>query len=124
MLAIETVTEALPKLLKNKNDNISRIHMSFFSMLMGFNLATSSTCLPHRLQYPLGEKTKTPHALGLAALYPAWIKITFNRSGDKFNDIADRMSKGLTKAGVRLENYNDISYLLSVFMKTIQLNLI
>lgn len=44
--------------------------------LMGANLANSSTCLPHRLQYPVGARTGTAHALGVAALMPAWLTRT------------------------------------------------
>jgi alcohol dehydrogenase class IV len=41
--------------------------------LMGQNLALSSTCLPHRIQYSLGPKTRTSHAKGLIALYKGWL---------------------------------------------------
>ena len=54
--------------------NISTPKAIFSSMLMGINLSFSSTCLPHRLQYPVGGITNTPHAVGLASLYPAWLK--------------------------------------------------
>ena len=46
------------------------------AMLMGVNLARSTTCLPHRLQYPVGARTGTPHAAGVAALFPAWLART------------------------------------------------
>lgn len=50
--------------------------------LMGANLANSSTCLPHRLQYPVGARTGTAHALGVAALMPAWLaRTTSNAPG-------------------------------------------
>ncbi len=44
--------------------------------LMGVNLARSTTCLPHRLQYPVGARTGTAHAAGVAALFPAWLERT------------------------------------------------
>lgn len=46
--------------------------MSLASMMMGWNLANSTTALPHRMQYPVGSRTDTSHPAGLAALYPAW----------------------------------------------------
>ena len=73
-VAIKNVFTYLPKLKHQPNDIVARNAMSFSSMLMGINLSFSSTCLPHRLQYPVGAVTKTPHAVGLAALYPAWLK--------------------------------------------------
>jgi alcohol dehydrogenase len=48
--------------------------MSLASLLMGWNLANASTCLPHRLQYPVGQRTDSSHPGGLAALYPAWMR--------------------------------------------------
>jgi len=43
------------------------------SALMGINLAYSSTCLPHRIQYVIGPLTGTSHAQGLIALYKGWL---------------------------------------------------
>jgi alcohol dehydrogenase class IV len=75
LLALEsmtTVVQCLPRLLVEPANLELRSRLSFASMLMGINLANSSTCLPHRLQYPVGARTDTPHAAGLAALYPGW----------------------------------------------------
>jgi len=75
LFAIESMTivaQCLPRLLREPGDLELRSRLSFASMLMGINLANSSTCLPHRLQYPIGARTDTAHAAGLAALYPAW----------------------------------------------------
>lgn len=44
------------------------------SSLMGVNLALSSTCLPHRIQYVIGPRTGTSHAQGLIAIYKGWLK--------------------------------------------------
>lgn len=55
---------------------------------MGFNLANSSTCLPHRLQYPIGVKTGTSHGAGLMVLFESWLEQTYEFSQEKFNSIA------------------------------------
>ena len=57
-------------------------------MLLGYNLANSSTCLPHRLQYALGAITGSAHGVGLAALYPAWVRTTYEASKKRFDDLA------------------------------------
>jgi alcohol dehydrogenase class IV len=49
--------------------------MAIASAMMGINLALSSTCLPHRLQYALGPHTKTSHAQGLIMLYRGWLPL-------------------------------------------------
>ena len=71
--AIQTVGRCLPRLSVDLGDQEAKEEMSFASMIMGINLGNASTCLPHRLQYPLGAHTNTSHGAGLAALFPAWI---------------------------------------------------
>lgn len=39
----------------------------------GLCLASSSTCLPHRIQYVLGPKTDTRHVEGVWMLFPGWL---------------------------------------------------
>ena len=61
---------------------------------MGLNLATSTTCLPHRLQYPVGALTGCGHAEGVAALMPAWLARTAAVTPDRLAAIA--VSAGLS----------------------------
>ncbi len=74
--SMQSVFRYLPVLKSSPRDLGARTEMAFASTLAGINLALSSTCLPHRLQYPLGALTDTPHAEGLAALYPSWLAST------------------------------------------------
>lgn len=87
--AIRIVFETLPLLSRNPDNLENRSKMLYSSMLMGINLANASTCMPHRLQYPVGALTDTGHGRGLAALYPAWVKSTYTKSQDKFAEIND-----------------------------------
>ena len=77
--------EALPRLLRAVPELVARgaraeatawADAALGATLMGANLARSTTCLPHRLQYPVGARTGTPHAAGVAALFPAWLART------------------------------------------------
>lgn len=115
LMAISAVARNLPRAITHKNELEARIELSYHSMMMGYNLANSSTCLPHRLQYPLGVLTGTEHAFGLAALYPAWIKITHEASPEKFRNISNAISKGLG-----IEDYG-IEKSLKSFMQKIDL---
>lgn len=72
--AIQAVGTYLPRLAVSLDDIEAREKMSFASMIMGINLGNASTCLPHRLQYPLGAHTDTSHGAGLAALFTAWVE--------------------------------------------------
>ena len=70
---IQIVGKYLPRLALDLEDKEARDKLSFASMIMGINLGNASTCLPHRLQYPLGAHTDTSHGAGLAVLFTAWI---------------------------------------------------
>ena len=86
--AIEVVLDFLPVLVIDLSNEAARTELSFASMLMGYNLMHAGTCLPHRLQYPLGAHTECSHPGGLAALYPSWCKYTAPHAKEKFDLIA------------------------------------
>ncbi|MDL2284546.1 iron-containing alcohol dehydrogenase [Oxalobacter sp. OttesenSCG-928-P03] len=87
--AMIRVFSFLPVLKHNLEDREARRNLAYASMLMGINLALSSTCMPHRLQYPVGAATDTAHALGLAALYPAWLRHVFPQATIKLAKCAE-----------------------------------
>lgn len=85
--AIRIAGECLPILWNQPAHPEAREKMCFASMLMGMNLANVGTCLPHRMQYPVGAATDTSHAAGLLALYPAWIRYEYDVNQEKVRDI-------------------------------------
>ncbi|SFB13764.1 iron-containing alcohol dehydrogenase [Selenomonas ruminantium] len=85
--AIRLIGENLPKLKRDLSDREAREKMSYASMLMGMNLYNVGNCLPHRMQYPIGAATGTSHAMGLAALYPVWIKEEYRACPDKVMNV-------------------------------------
>ena len=87
--AIQIVGKYLPRMARNLEDVEAREKMSFASMIMGINLGNASTCLPHRMQYPIGAHTDTSHGQGLAALFPAWVHYECKYSGDKLKKVMD-----------------------------------
>lgn len=98
--AVRIVGEYLPRLLDNLSDVEAREKMSFASMIMGINLGNASTCLPHRLQYPVGAHTDTSHGAGLAALFTAWVRCEYKYAAQEFG----RLLKLLTGTDVRGED--------------------
>jgi alcohol dehydrogenase class IV len=74
--ALSRLLRGLPRSLEAPDDIAARAETSYAAMLMGVNLANSTTCLPHRMQYPVGALTGTEHARGVAALMPAWLSRT------------------------------------------------
>jgi len=79
--AYRRVIQYLPQLFDDLDNTTARKELSYASLLMGINLANSSTCLPHRLQYPIGALTDTSHPKGLASIYKAWLALSmqYNR---------------------------------------------
>jgi alcohol dehydrogenase class IV len=72
--AINIVFDHLENAVKHQNKK-SITKMAIASMMMGVNLAYSSTCLPHRIQYVIGPITNTSHAQGLVMIYKGWLKL-------------------------------------------------
>lgn len=91
--AIRTVGLHLPRLSIDLNDSVARAEMSFASMIMGINLGNASTCLPHRLQYPLGGHTDTSHGAGLAALFTSWINMEYNYAPHKIERVMSLLAE-------------------------------
>jgi len=74
--ALRRLLASVPRSLRDPDDLEARSQAAYSALLMGMNLANSSNCLPHRLQYPVGGITGTSHAEGVAALFPAWLERT------------------------------------------------
>lgn len=112
VIGIQKVFKYLPKLNENLDDKEARNQLSFASLLMGINLANSSTCLPHRLQYPVGALTDTSHPRGLAAIYASWLDFSKVYNKNKFLKLVKELNyeKGDDKS---LDCFiNDINLLL------------
>jgi alcohol dehydrogenase class IV len=79
--AINTVfSHLVPSVLEGSDTSISK--MAIASMMMGVNLAYSSTCLPHRIQYIIGPLTNTSHPQGLIVLYRGWLELIAIRKNE------------------------------------------
>lgn len=86
------------------------------SALMGINLAFSTTCLPHRMQYVIGPMTQTSHAQGLIALYKGWldhlVKIDLRELNELANDLGINKFQLVEKIGFLKKELN-IEYSIS-----------
>lgn len=114
--AIQLVGQYLPQVLADGQNSTARTYMMYASMLMGFNLANSSTCLPHRLQYPIGVKTNSSHGSGLMALFESWLDLTYEISKEKFNHIAEALH------GTRCSNKKEFMHVYRQFRQSININ--
>jgi alcohol dehydrogenase class IV len=97
-LALPRLLDAVPAAMARPADLDARDGAAFGALLMGINLASSSTCLPHRLQYPVGALTGTSHARGVAALMPAWLERTADAAPDALARVAH--AAGIAALGV------------------------
>ncbi|MGC4235764.1 MAG: iron-containing alcohol dehydrogenase [Niabella sp.] len=110
--AINTVFAHLPQAINKHEQSLSKVAVA--ATMMGINLALSSTCLPHRIQYVIGPATGTSHAQGLIMLYAGWLKeiaLTdrYQMLASEFNLSTD----ALTQKIEQLKRNLDINYRLS-----------
>jgi len=91
--AATLLSEHLPRVAQDRADAHSRDALSLAALLGGINVANASTCLPHRLQQAMGQGgPKEPsHGLGLAILYPAWLRYAYPHAPGAFDAIAAAM---------------------------------
>jgi alcohol dehydrogenase class IV len=76
--SIALVTKYLPIVQHDLSNPKARTALAYASSMMGLNLASVGTCLPHRLQYPIGgHLPQSSHPQGLAWIYPTWIKYIY-----------------------------------------------
>lgn len=86
---ISIVGQYLPALAVSLDNKEAREKMAYASMLMGINLGSVGTALPHRMQYPVGAHTDTSHGAGLLALYPAWLEAEYEYAPDELQDVLE-----------------------------------
>lgn len=93
-LSVSALKLLLPVLIKiSKMRDLSQVDPSDLqnlllgSSLSGINLANSTTCLPHRLQYCIGAVTNSTHVDGVALLYPAWISNLRKEGVDQLDNL-------------------------------------
>lgn len=118
--AINTVFNNLRAASINKNQAALE-KMAIAAAMMGVNLALSTTCLPHRIQYAVGPATHTSHAQGLIVLYRGWLKEVSGT--EKFKMLAAELNlepQELTDVIVKLKKDLDIDYTLTSFGLTEQ----
>lgn len=109
--ALDAVPGALVRAARNGEDLEARSTLSMYSWLMGYNLAHSSTCLPHRMQYPVGARTDTSHQLGLAAIYPAWFIAEADAAPSRAREIMTRISASLAQGEVEVSSDVPIAFI-------------
>lgn len=122
--AIVNTLKHLPDSLFDSKQSI--LTMALTSSFMGVNLANSTTCLPHRIQYALAPYTNASHAVGIIALYKGWLEVIKNT--DEFISLNNNLMKQdidliyeinllkiklnidytLDYIGIKHENFNDI----------------
>jgi alcohol dehydrogenase class IV len=97
--AIQLLAPALRRLAAGDTGTEVRDTMSFGALLGGINVATASTCLPHRMQQAIGtaDRIGPSHGSGLAMLYPAWLESVEHVAGDR----ATALARALDATGLR-----------------------
>ena len=92
--AMGSIYEYLPRAIENGEDREAREKMALASLMGGINIVNASTCLPHRLQQAMGSVIDIPHGVGMATLYPAWLKRVSVYRKEKFDRISEILGSG------------------------------
>ncbi|MEO9476966.1 MAG: iron-containing alcohol dehydrogenase [Cyclobacteriaceae bacterium] len=117
--AIQEIFRSLPDAVQH-SDSSGLLNMAMASCMMGVNLAKSSTCLPHRIQYVIGPLTDTSHAQGLVMLYKGWIPVISQTESFKELEIELGWRRGELSARIlELKKSLGLTYTLSDFGITI-----
>jgi alcohol dehydrogenase class IV len=98
--ALGAVPAALVRAVDHGDDLEARATLAMYAWLMGYNLAHASTCLPHRMQYPVGALTDTSHQIGLAAIYPAWVRAVSGRHVPRILEVTNLIRASLSAVEV------------------------
>jgi alcohol dehydrogenase class IV len=111
--ALRQLLDGVPRSLDQPEDLHARSAASYGAMLMGINLANSTTCLPHRMQYPVGALTGTGHAQGVAALTPAWLERTLEHAPAGLAGLAPAIGR---QTGAGIEEASALVQAILAFM--------
>lgn len=96
--AIRVLLERLSQVVEKRCPE-SMEQVAIAAMHMGTNLANSSTCLPHRIQYALRARIPASHTRGLVILYRGWLELWRRQPGlTAFDELAARL--GYTREGL------------------------
>lgn len=98
------------------NSKINLKKLALYSILMGQNLAESTTCLPHRIQYSLAQFTNATHAQGINALHKGWLLCVLNsKVFKKLGDDLKINNNKLYQKIINLRKKLQINYSLTDF---------
>jgi len=94
--ALAILGRRLPEVAAGDGGAALRDDLALAALLGGLNVATASTCLPHRLQQAMGSvpRVRISHGRGLAAVYPAWLRRALPHAGEQFCEIAGLLGPG------------------------------
>jgi alcohol dehydrogenase class IV len=114
--------KVIREILAFKNKNIFKKVIELkkiarFSYLMGLNLAASTTCLPHRIQYSMSKYTNSSHAQCIIALHKGWLKVLNDKKNEEYFSLSKKLYQNenqLTKNIIRFKKIFNIDFNLKV----------
>jgi len=100
--ALEMIVSHIDEAAHGFDSAALRRDLSLAALLGGANVATVSTCLPHRLQQAMGSVPglDVSHGRGLALLYPAWVRATEPFAPHLFDALATQLRADTAAEGV------------------------
>ena len=97
--AIRDISEYLPRLMGNLDDQEARNAMAYADTLAGISIANVGTTLPHSMGQPIsGLYPRVAHGLSLALVYPGFFRLTHSSQMSKFAQVARIWNSNLAEA--------------------------
>ncbi|RDI55584.1 iron-containing alcohol dehydrogenase [Nocardia mexicana] len=100
--ALVLLADHLPRFVAGDTGPDILDNLALAALLGGFNVATASTCLPHRLQQAMGSVPAVPitHGRGLAMVYPEWLRRAYPFAQQQFDAIGEILGADDARAAV------------------------
>jgi len=94
--AIRLVVENLGKVIENGKDLEARAKLAWANSIAGISIGEgkSSTVAIHALGHSIGGQTDAPHGLTMAAIGPAYMKMTWDADIDRYAEVTRLLGYG------------------------------
>ena len=115
--ALQLGLEALPLLLHNPDDGVSRAAMAECSLLAGMAISQTRTAICHSMSYPITAHYGVPHGLACAFTMPAVLRFNLKVDDGRFGRIAVALNGCNATVDTLLERFDRLHADLQVLQR-------
>lgn len=105
--ALKLGFQALPRLLKDPNDDCARDAMAECSLLAGLAISQTRTAICHSISYPITSHLDVPHGIACAFTMSAVLRHNLDYDDGRFKRLATALCGGHPSHGALIERFED-----------------